>query len=176
MIQVHTGISKGGSDMISEKMIAMIKDNADELTKRLCKDLLSREETKSYRKLNEELVCERVFDVYSRLDSWLARDKKKGEIQDHYTKMGKKRFQEGIPLVEVVMALMLIKRHLWLFVLEKHFFDSSYEFQQALEFNNRVVLFFDRAIYFTTMGYEEELRKHGGKSDPGIISRLLGKG
>jgi len=161
--------------MISEKMIAMIKDNADELSKRLCKDLLSREETKSYRKLNEELVCERVFDVYSRLDSWLARDKKKGEIQEHYTKMGKKRFQEGIPLVEVVMALMLIKRHLWLFVLEKHFFDSSYEFQQALEFNNRVVLFFDRAIYFTTMGYEEELRKLAGKSESGIISKLFGK-
>ncbi|MBN2299232.1 MAG: hypothetical protein JXM72_11585 [Deltaproteobacteria bacterium] len=162
--------------MISEKMIAMIKDNADDLTKRLCKDLLGREETKSYRKLNEELVCERVFDVYSRLDSWLARDKKKGEIQDHYTKLGKKRFQEGIPLVEVVMALMLIKRHLWLFVLEKHFFDSSYEFQQALEFNNRVVLFFDRAIYFTTMGYEEELRKIARKSESGIISKLLGKG
>jgi len=162
--------------MISEKMIAMIKDNADELTKRLCKDLLSREETKSYQKLNEELVHERVFDVYSRLDSWLARDKKKGEIKDHYNKLGKKRFKEGIPLMELVMALMLIKRHLWLYVLEKHLFDSSYEFQQALEFNNRVVLFFDRAIYFATMGYEEELRKLADKAEPGIISKFFGKG
>ncbi|HHO76135.1 MAG TPA: hypothetical protein ENN05_06865 [Deltaproteobacteria bacterium] len=162
--------------MISEKMIAMIKDNADELTNRLCKDLLSREETKSYRKINEDLVWERVFDVYSRLDSWLARDKKKADIKDHYIKMGKKRLHEGIPLSEVVMALMLIKRHLWLYVIEKHFFDSSYEFQQALEFNNRVVLFFDRAIYFTTMGYEEELIKEGVKAEPGIISKFFGKG
>ena len=161
--------------MISEKMVAMIKDNAEELTKRLCKDLLSREETKSYRKLNKDLVCDRVFDVYSRLDSWLVRDKTKGEVRTHYTKLGEKRFNEEIPLHEVVMALMLIKRHLWLFVLEKHFFDSSYEFQQALEFNNRVVLFFDRAIYFTTMGYEHALRKATGKSERGIISRILGK-
>ncbi|HOO37874.1 MAG TPA: hypothetical protein PKY89_07090 [Deltaproteobacteria bacterium] len=162
--------------MISEAMISIIKDNADELTKRLCKDLLSREETKNYRKLNEDLVYERVYDVYSRLDSWLAKDKAKGEILNHYTKLGEKRFKEGIPLTEVVMALMLIKRHLWLYTLEKHFFDTSYEFQQALEFNNRVVLFFDRAIYFTTMGYEKELRKAVEKSGGGFLSRLMGKG
>jgi hypothetical protein len=71
---------------------------------------------------------------------------------------------------------MLIKRHLWLYTLEKHFFDTSYEFQQALEFNNRVVLFFDRAIYFTTMGYEKELRKVAEKSGGGFLSKLMGKG
>jgi len=162
--------------MISETMISMIKDNADELTKRLCKDLLSREETRNYRKLNEDIVYERVYDVYSRLDSWLSKDKSKGEIHNHYTKLGQKRFKEGIPLTEVVMALMLIKRHLWLYTLEKHFFDTSYEFQQALEFNNRVVLFFDRAIYFTTMGYENELRKVAQKSKKGLFSKLMGKG
>ncbi len=161
--------------MISEKMVTLIKENADELAKRLCKDLLSREETKSYRKLNEDIVYERVFDVYNRLDSWLQKDKSKGEIRDHYIALGKKRFSEGIPLTEVVMALMLIKRHLWLYVLEKHFFDSSYEFQQALEFNNRVVLFFDRAIYFATMGYEKELRKAAEKAEGGFFSRLLKK-
>jgi hypothetical protein len=168
--------NNGGSCMISERMIAMIKENADELTKRLCKDLLSREETKSYRTLNEDLVYERVFDVYNRLDSWLIKDKAKGEIHNHYTKLGAKRLKEGIPLHEVVMALMLIKRHLWLYVLEKHFFDTSYEFQQALEFNNRVVLFFDRAIYFTTMGYEEALKKMAEKAGGGFLSKLFGKG
>jgi len=159
--------------MISEKLVALIMDNADELTQRLCKDLLNREETKGYKNLNKDIVYERVFDVYSRLDSWLLKDKVKGEIHSHYTKLGAKRFSEGIPLNEVVMALMLIKRHLWLFVLEKQFFDSSYEFHQALEFNNRVVLFFDRAIYFTTMGYEEELRKLINKDEGGIISKFF---
>lgn len=161
--------------MISETMISIIKDNADELTKRLCKDLLSREETRSYRNLDKDIVYERVYDVYSRLDSWLSKDKPKGEIQSHYIRLGEQRFKEGIPLAEVVMALMLIKRHLWLYTLEKHFFDTSFEFQQALEFNNRVVLFFDRAIYFTTMGYEKELRKAAEKAGGGLFSRLMRK-
>jgi hypothetical protein len=146
--------------MIYLKLLKLIEDNADELSKRLVKDLLSREETKGYRTLSEDLVRERVRDVYSKLGSWLSTEKHaSGEIRNVYTELGKKRFREGIPLHEVVLAFMLIKRHLWLYVREKQFFDSAYELYQALELNNRVVLFFDRVIYFVTIGYEEELLK-----------------
>jgi len=37
--------------------------------------------------------------------------------------------------------------------------DSAYELNQALEMNNNVVYFFDRAIYYVTIGYEEEMLK-----------------
>jgi hypothetical protein len=161
--------------MISEKIIAMIKENAGMLTDRLCKDLLSREETKGYRKLDKDLVYERVYDVYSRLDSWLEGNKVKGEIRSHYLKLGSQRYHEGIPLSDVIMALMLIKRHLWLYVQELNFFDSSFQLMQALEFNNRVVLFFDRAIYFTAIGYEQESAKMAGVPEQGGFKRMFRK-
>jgi hypothetical protein len=149
--------------MASDKLALMIKDNADELTKRLCKDLLSRRETRSYRGLNQDIVYERVYEVYNKLDSWLQREKgKAAEIRKYFTKLGERRYHEGIPLDEEIMTLMLIKRHLWLYVLEKHYFDSSFELQQALQFNNRVVLFFDRITYHVTNGYEQEMRKEAG--------------
>ena len=147
--------------MIYLKLIKLIEDNAEELSKRLVKDLLSRKETKGYRTLSEDLVRERVCDVYSNLGSWLSAEKHaSGEIRKVYVELGKKRFREKIPLHEVLLAFMLIKRHLWLYVREKQFFDSAYELYQALELNNRVVLFFDRVIYFVTMGYEEERLKN----------------
>jgi hypothetical protein len=161
--------------MISEKIITLIKENAEVLTNRLCKDVLSRDETKNYRKLDKNLVYERVFDVYSRLDSWLEGNKVKGEVRDHYMKLGAQRYHEGIPLSDVVMTLMLIKRHLWLYVMEQNFFDSSFQLMQALEFNNRVVLFFDRAIYFTTVGYEMEQAKASGESEETVFQRFFGK-
>ena len=162
--------------MIFQKLINLIEDNADELTKRLMKDLLGREETRHYRNLSEDLVYERVFDVYSRLGSWLSREKNIKDIKEYYTQLGKKRYYEGIPLHEVIMALMLIKRHLWLYVLEKHFFNSTYECYQALEMNNKVVLFFDRIIFFTTIGYEDELeKKHSIAARGGVFSRIFKK-
>jgi hypothetical protein len=57
------------------------------------------------------------------------------------------------------MALMLIKRHLWNYAEENKVLTSAFEFRQSLEHNNTVVQFFDRCIYFTTIGYEAELAR-----------------
>ena len=145
------------------ELLDLIRDNANELTRRLCKDLLSREETRGYRKLSDDVIYDRVFDVYSKLSSWLGLDNHtKSEVQKVYTELGRKRFREGIPLHEVVLAFMLVKRNLWEFIQEKQFLETTFEMKQALELNNKVVLFFDRVIYFVTMGYEDELRRDKG--------------
>ena len=149
--------------MIYQKLVDVIEENADKLAKRLVKDLLGREETKGYRILSDEKLYTRVRDVYSNLGSWLDPEKHtSGEIKKVYTELGKKRYREGIPLNEVILAFMLVKRHLWLYVRETQFFDTAFEIYQALELNNKVVQFFDRVVYFVTMGYEEELRKAKG--------------
>ena len=145
------------------ELLQLIEDNADDLTKRISKDLLTRAETKGYRILSDKRLSERVYDVCSNLSSWLGKDKQtKGEIRRIYTELGRKRYREGIPLHEVVLAFMLIKSHLWLYLQEKNFFNSKYELSQALELNNTVVFFFDRVIYFVTMGYEDALLKGQG--------------
>lgn len=43
----------------------------------------------------------------------------------------------------------------WLKVLAEGLLDTVLDLNQALELSNRVVLFFDRAIYYTTVGYEK---------------------
>jgi len=168
--------------MISQKLVDLIEQNAEELTRRFMKDILSREETRHYKKIPQDRTHERVFDVYRKLGSWLSKKRSmKEEIQKHYMELGRQRYRENIPLNEVVMAFLLVKRHIWLFVIDKHVIDSAYELQAVLDLNNRVVLFFDRVIFFITKGYEEELKKdlvkaQGGASPnkPGLLSRFLG--
>lgn len=160
--------------MIYYKLVKLIEDNTDELTRRVCNDLLAREETMAYRGISKDIICERAADVYGRLVSWLRKEKRfhDGDIRKYYMDLGRRRFHEGIPFSTVAMDFMLQKRHLWLFVTEKQFFDSTYECYQALELNNRVVLFFDRVIYFAALGYEEEMCK-AGEENPGVFSKLL---
>jgi hypothetical protein len=160
--------------MIYSKLVKLIEDNQEELTIRSYKELLDREETLRYRNVPEDILKERISDVYSMLISWLNKEKRAGNIRKYYADLGKRRYSEGIPVSEVVMAFMLLKRHLWLFIMEKQFFDSTYECYQALELNNKVVLFFDRIIYFTALGYEEELDKAGHVKE-GIFSKLMKK-
>jgi hypothetical protein len=162
--------------MIYLKIMEVLKTDADHLSKRVVKDLLNRGETEYHKKYSEDIMYERVFDVYSTLGYWLDRARPKEEIRKHFRELGKKRFDDGIPLHEVIMFLMLIKRHLWLYLLEKHFFESSYELMKSLEMNNRVVLFFDRAILAASMGYEEELMKYVETcKEKSLISKFFGK-
>ena len=145
--------------MISNKLIQLIEKSGDELTQRLMKDLLAREETKHLRELRQNRVYGQVYDVYSMLSLWLSGEKTKGKIIEHYIELGRQRYNEGIPLSEVIMTLMLIKRHLWLFAIEKKVFGPTDELQQALELNNRVVFFFDRIIHCAAVGYEREKKE-----------------
>lgn len=141
--------------MIYLRMMELLNAEAGLLTKRVIKDLAERGETEFHRKFPPETMYKQVYDVYSTLGYWLDRARPKEEIQQRFTDLGKGRFKEGIPLQEVVMSLMLIKRHLWLYLLEKHFFETPYELLKSLEMNNRIVLFFDRAILAAITGYEE---------------------
>lgn len=162
--------------MIYLKIMELIKTDADELSKRVVKDLLKRGETEYHKKFSEEFLYERVLDVYRGLSHWLDRATPKEETSKFYTDLGRRRFHDEIPLHEVIMFLMLIKRHLWLYMLEKHFLDSSYELSKSLELNNRIVLFFDRAILAATVGYEEELAKDiKTRGEEGIFSKLFKK-
>jgi hypothetical protein len=161
--------------LIYSKLVKLIEDNQDELTNRSLKDLQERDETKRYRSVQPEILAERVSDVFSRLVYWLNKERRAEDLQKYYNDLGKRRFTEGIPLSEVVLAFMLLKRHLWLFITEKQFFDSTYECYQALELNNKVVLFFDRIIYFTIQGYEEEVINKAGQDKEGLLARLLRK-
>lgn len=145
--------------MVYLRLIQLIEDHASDLTERLNIEMLGREETRGYRILSDDLLRKRIYDVYHRLGSWLNMDKKaKEDFKLIYTEIGRERCREGIPLQDVIMAFMLAKRNLWFYVRDMKFFDSMDEIMQALEMNNKVVYFFDRAIYFVTCGYEDQAR------------------
>jgi len=71
-----------------------------------------------------------------------------------YTALGRERFREGLPLSEVIEALNLTKYQLWAYIRDYGLLDSALQLYQALELYNSVVLFFDRAAYHITVGYE----------------------
>jgi hypothetical protein len=145
--------------MISEKLVKLIESNADVLTRHWLADVRENPSTPTYHIFDEDKLYKRAHLVYSQLSHWISRETSKDEVKNYYVKLGEERFNEGFALHEVVSALVLVKRHLWLHVLSDGQLSTAFELYQSLELNNRVVLFFDRAIYYTIIGYEEAVRK-----------------
>ena len=78
---------------------------------------------------------------------------------------GQKQAADGVPLSAVVYAWLLCKRHLWAFVRRNDLANTELELYEEEEVAVRIGEFFDRAIYHTIRGYEEQLAGapvHGG--------------
>jgi len=141
--------------MISQSMVELIEKNADSLAKQWLKDVRTNTNTPFYHTFNENYLFERARSMYKNLGRWLNVATPKQETAKFYRKYGQERFREGFPLPELIYSFILFRRHLWLFILHVGFLDSAYELLRALELNNRIILFFDRAMHHMVIGYEE---------------------
>jgi hypothetical protein len=121
----------------------------------LLRDLRQHKETPTYHTYDERELYKRAFNVYSNLGKWISRETTKEDIARHYKALGAQRKEEGFSLSEVIQALIIARRHIWLKVQSEGFLDTILDLYQAMELNNRVVLFFDRAIYYAAVGYEQ---------------------
>jgi len=140
---------------ICQRLVDLIEDNADRLTQAWLADVKGRSETPTYHRYPDDLLYQRVHEVYRHLGQWVSRETTSADIARVYTALGRQRHEEGFALSEVLLALILTRRHLWLLVREKGVLDSALVLQQALDLSDRAVLFFDRAVYYTALGYEQ---------------------
>jgi hypothetical protein len=145
-----------GDDLgfISPRLILLIEDNADALSKRWLEVVTSHADTPTYHDYDRKKLYERAFDVYSQLGRWLSAETTKGEIDEKYSKLGAQRRREGFAIGEVMQALMITRRVLWQKIEAAGLLDTATDLNIALRLNNHVILFFDRAVFFVAKGYE----------------------
>jgi hypothetical protein len=140
--------------MISQRLVELIETHADELTRRWLHRVRQSQATPGYHALPDSLLYRRAHEVYAHLGRWVSSEGCQEEVERTYTSLGEERFEEGLPLSEVIQALAMTKYELWAHVLEHGLLDSALLLNQALDLYNLVVLFFDRATYYTVIGYE----------------------
>jgi len=139
--------------MLSDRLVRMIEHHADELTRALVENLRSNPRTASYHRLSREAIHDRAYLVYKNLGLWLN-SKAEEDIEANYTELGKKREAEGVPISEVVYALILTKYHLRDYIRAAGLVDSAVELHQEQELHHVLGHFFDKAIYYTVRAYE----------------------
>ena len=141
--------------MLSARLVQIIEDHAEELTRGVIHDLQTNRRTPAYHHLSHEELHHRVYDVYRNLGHWLNHETDEA-IDASYSELGKKRLTEGIALSEVVYALIVTKYHLRDYIRSAGLVESAVELYQEQELHRLVGHFFDKGIYFTVRGYECE--------------------
>jgi hypothetical protein len=102
---------------------------------------------------------QRVSEIYRHLGEWLL-DKSESDIEERYANIGSRRAQQGVPLSQLIWAIILTKDNLWEFVLDESYPDRPVEIFGKQELLQLLEQFFDRAIYSAAVGYEWAAQKN----------------
>jgi hypothetical protein len=145
----------GVASMLSHSLIRVIESHAEQLTRGAVEKLQSSPRTESFHALSHDELYRRVYAVYHDLGSWLG-EKTDHAIQAWYNELGGKRFREGVPLAEVLWALVLTKYHLRDYIGASGLADSAMELYRQQELHRLIGQFFDRALCYAAEGYERE--------------------
>ena len=147
--------------MLSARLIKLIEDHAEDLTREVLRDLAGNARTPSYNSLPADEMHRRVYDVYHNLGRWLG-DKTEEHLESTFGGLGRRRHAEGVPLSEAVYALVLIKDHLRGYIRAVGLVDSTVELYLEEELHLQIGNFFDNAIYHMVKGYEAAATSHAG--------------
>ena len=135
------------------RLVKLIEQDANQLAAAWLKDVKKNTKLPFYHNFDDKDLFNRARQVYAHLSKWIAWETSRDEVVAQYIQHGSQRRLQQFPLSEVIQALILMRVHLWQKVLAEGLLDTAEEFNQALELNTQVVRYFDRAIYYTIVGF-----------------------
>jgi hypothetical protein len=118
-------------------------------------DTLHKREILSHYQLAEEMLRELADTVLSEFTVNIDKRTSVETIADRYVKLGIRCCEDGLSYSEMVRVFILLKRHVWLFFQDSNFAGQPFDVRSIVALNNRTTLFFDRAIYYFLVGFEQ---------------------
>jgi hypothetical protein len=145
--------------MLAYRFVRLIETHSDALASSLLHKVRDSDSTQSYRNVPPEELKHRVYEVYSHLGDWLL-GKSEFDIERRYTEIGARRAHQHVPLSQLTWAIILTKENLFEFLKRESIPNSPVEIFGELEMLQLLDQFFDRAIYYASLGYERAVAAH----------------
>lgn len=140
--------------IITYRFVRLIEDHSDALASGLLRKVQLSPHCTGFDKVPHEELRQRVYEIYRHLGEWLLH-KNEGDIEQRYMEIGRRRARQGVPLSQVIWAIVLTKHNLWEFILDEAFPDRPVEILGRQELLQLLDQFFDRAMHAAAVGYEE---------------------
>ncbi len=142
--------------MLAYRLVRLIETHSDALAVGLLDKVQNSELTRSYRNVPGEELKQRVAEIYRHLGEWLL-GKSVFDIEQRYEEIGARRAHQGVPVSELIWAIVLTRENLWEFLKKEALIQRPVEVFGELEMLQLLEQFFDRAIYYSAAGHERAM-------------------
>ena len=139
--------------MVALRLVRLIESHSEELADSLVMKLHTSERTAAYRKIPAQELRSAVLAVYQNLGEWLM-SKTESDVELRYKELGSRRAMD-VPLHEFVASMLMTKEHLWSYLRREAMSDGALQLYGELDFLQSLTKFYDSAIYYASIGYEQ---------------------
>ncbi len=147
--------------MLAGRLVRLIEKHSEQLSRELSEKVWNSPRCSDLRKVPPDELRHRASEIYQNLSSWLM-DKTETEVEQRYTELGARRAGQGVAYSHFLWAITETKGHVFAFVKREGLSESAVELHGELELMYLLDQFFDRALYYTALGYERERARMGG--------------
>ncbi len=146
---------------LADKLLDLADKKASEIAEHWYISVSKNARTPSYHNLPKEIAIRQATVIYQNLKYLYFSENPYKEVLQLLEKSSfvEEAYGKGIPSPEAVYALIMMRRHIWLFAELQAMFVTSADMYQAVESINRTLLIFDYAIYIVTQKYQDLNRK-----------------
>jgi len=139
--------------MFTLRLVRLIEEHADQLSEGLLKKLKDSEACNDLLSLVPDTELKhRAFEIYRHVSDWLV-NKTESEVEERYIGLGARRAQQEVPYSQMLYAIQAVKEHLWEFLRQEGLMEPQ-ELLGEFDLLYSLERFFDRAAYFSAVGYE----------------------
>ena len=146
---------------LADRLIDLCVRDAEKIAESWYQALLRSTRTHSYSSVPKATCIRLAVSMYKNLGSMYFSDNPYQAVEQNLDGAGftEDQFARGIPLEEVVYALILMRREIWFHSERQSIFNVPEDMYELVVGVNRVLLIFDYATYIVVAKYKEMSRK-----------------
>ena len=154
--------------MLAYRLVRLIETHSDGLASSLLAKVQRSECARDYRNVPADDLQQHVYEIYRHLGDWLL-GKSEFDIKQRYREIGARRARQNVPLSQLVWVIVLTKENLWEYLQREAGMERPSEVFGELEMLQLLDQFFDRAIFYASVGYEEACAKEEESTGAGKL-------
>lgn len=145
--------------MFAVRLVQLIERHADVLSEGLAHKMRTAPQCQELlRNVPADELKRRSHEIYRHLGEWLS-SRTESDVEERYVGLGMRRARQGVSFSAFLWAVTSTKEYLWEFLEREGLLEQPVELISELDLLHSLERFFDRVLYYASIGYEREQRE-----------------
>jgi hypothetical protein len=160
--------------LLINRFIRLVENHAESLSLNWVNEVRSNPLTEGYAKMSKDALHDIVYTRFRKIGDWLGnKEDRDRHIAQLFVDSGAEMQKADIKASEMVYTLMLERDLLWKYILDEGIVTEGIDLNRAIEFSLELNYFYEKAIYFSVVGYENQMKNQSPIKDDGHLHKTF---